>query len=47
MVKLSKRSIFRKIAKLIDGKIGRSLRKAKDCYKLVKIYSIICKLIIW
>ncbi|WP_294401900.1 IS4 family transposase [uncultured Clostridium sp.] len=39
MAKLSKRSIFRKITKLIDGKIGRSLRKAKDCYKSSKIYT--------
>lgn len=39
MIKLANRSIFRKIIKLIDGKIGRNLRKAKDCYKYSKCYT--------
>lgn len=29
MTRLANRSIFRKIIKFIDGKIGRNLRKAK------------------
>ena len=39
MTKLANRSIFRKIIKFIDGKIGRTLRKTKDCYKYSKCYT--------
>ena len=39
MIKFANRSIFRKIIKFIDGKIGRNLRKAKDCYKYSKCYT--------
>ena len=39
MKKLAKRSIFRKIIKLIDGNIGRNLRKANNTYKYSKCYT--------
>ena len=39
MTRLANRSIFRKIIKLIAGKIGRNLRKAKDSHKYSKYYT--------
>lgn len=39
MTKLSNRSTFRKIIKLIDGNIGRNLRKANNPYKYSKCYT--------
>lgn len=38
MKRLGKRTIFRKIIKLIDGEIGKNLRKANDSYKYSKNY---------
>ncbi|MBU3107481.1 DUF4372 domain-containing protein [Clostridium gasigenes] len=38
MDKFSKRSTFRKLIKLIDGNIGRNLRKANNQYKYSKDY---------
>lgn len=39
MERISNRSIFRKLIKLIDGNIGRNLRKAKNEYKYSKDYT--------
>lgn len=39
MDKFANRSVFRKLIKLIDGNIGRNLRKANNQYKYSKNYS--------
>lgn len=39
MYRLANRSVFRKLIKLIDGNIGRNLRKANNQYKYSKNYS--------
>lgn len=39
MDKLANRSVFRKLIKLIDGNIGRKLRKANNEYKYSKCYT--------
>ncbi len=39
MKKLANRSIFRKIIKMIDGNIGRNLRKSNNTYKYSKVYT--------
>lgn len=39
MNKFANRSVFRKLIKLIDGSIGRNLRKANNQYKYSKCYT--------
>lgn len=39
MNKFANRSVFRKLIKLIDGSIGRNLRKANNQYKYSKFYT--------
>jgi len=39
MDKFANRSVFRKLIKLIDGNIGRNLRKANNEYKYSNSYT--------